>query len=400
MKHELYFKNFEKNKTIDGKERVMFHQPTQPFKQIKYINNVITVVLYSGKVLTKSQATNTLYNKCLETSSIEDLFNLFSLNNKSLQSVFSEQIFLENTHIQKNFLLKFDLFTTSHRGFLKFNDIYLADNLISWFYKEFMFVEKFNITLEEIIDHYPEIVSILNFYKFFTANNLNFSTKKLFDGRELSEFVSSKSGLLLGFRNVVYKEEDSYQEIVSNAYCKIKFVLDKSPSEFNLVLKNNTYSVSNLTSDDKDSVGNVQDLFNELKTKGSVYTDFWSNSINFKLGEAIKKESLKFSTVPKKFVGLENRVMLLLINPLNIISLEDDGRTLEYIPLMSVFPGEVETIVSELMCKYLYLDEFYENAVDDIIVEEPKEPVKINKSNVQAKLNKLNSKINKRIKPL
>lgn len=233
-------------------------------------------------------------------------------------------------------------------------------------------------TLIDIVKEYNEngypLDAIINFWKLLMINPDKRVRTSLFDFITTHDFVLTDKGYMVVYKAVYYKDEKkierSFQEFVSNQYLHVKKDWNCSPNKY-LVYKdldtNDLLITKTETAEGWDSDKNVEilgrlgDLFNSIfntneeapaETKGNVYTDMRTRSMEIVLGKPVRMERRECDSDPaidcsyglhvgatkyvENFAGNASVILACLVNPANVVAVPNYDhskmRVAEYFP--------------------------------------------------------------------
>lgn len=348
------------------------------YLNVKLVNNVLTVILPDGAILSKSEATIEDYEKIKLCTSSKEILKV--IDNKIPEIVeYKEKLNKDKSIIKGVHLLK------------SLDDFYVKDNSI--FFKDTtrsippLLVEK----LAEVVynggetlaqwelDNHEEYLSLKRFFMWCCLNPRAEVAEELYTFLTRNSFRITKQGFFVALRNVVTVGVDTDTELVkfvSNAYNKIKAVWKKNPSKYYVKLEDNgDYSLSKTAESDgiNKVIGNLQDLYLDLPNmKENRFTDAHTRTFDIRVGRVVNmpKEKcnwnradcghagLHFTADEIHYVGCGDTSVLVLINPMKVVGIgTHKGRCYEYLPIMTVPREEATTILHDNAFNTLELDE-------------------------------------------
>jgi len=358
----------------------------KPYKHLKMVNDILTIVLNDGKIITKSKATQEDYKTATQAMSESDLFAI----------VMSQEV--------KEDKMKRDAEISRYKAIAKglellksFNDFEVKDSTVyikgisrslpQIIVEEFLAIinaySELGIPNEEIEKSLPFNESYLALKRFFMWCCLNPRAEvahELYRFLKENSFRITKQGFFVALRNVVSLCDDTtLVDFVSNSYNKIKAIWKKDPSQSNVWKDaNNFYFLQNLDFEGASNVffvGNLTQLYLELpEMKSNRYTDDWTKTFDIRVGVPVNMPlsdcnwstqdcaaaGLHFTANHINYVGCGDTSMLILINPMKVVGIgEHKGRCYEYLPLMTVPTEESTTILHDLNFDTLQLDDSY-----------------------------------------
>ena len=360
----------------------------KPYKHLKMVNDILTIVLNDGKIITKSKATQEDYKTATQAMSESDLFSIVMSQEVREDKMKRDAEISRYKAIAKGLeLLK------SFKDFeVKDSTVYIkgiSRSLPQIIVEEFLAIinaySELGIPNEEIAESLEFNESYLALKRFFMWCCLNPRAEvahELYRFLKENSFRITKQGFFVALRNVVSLCDDTaLVDFVSNSYNKIKAIWKKDPSQMNVWKDaNNFYFLQNVeyTGSDKDTtffVGNLTELYLELpEMKSNRYTDDWTKTFDIRVGVPVNMPlsdcnwstqdcaaaGLHFTANHINYVGCGDTSMLILINPMKVVGIgEHKGRCYEYLPLMTVPTEESTTILHDINFDTLQLDDSY-----------------------------------------
>ena len=221
----------------------------KPYKNLKLINNVLTVVLSSGDIMSKVNATEQDFNKATLCKTESELIRLFT----------SDQVLKEKeereAEIERLKILQAGISTLE-----KLSDFEVEGNSVK--------LRGTNRTIPQLlIERFIEIVEKQQYYtgfgnlekdlqqnddyqahkRFFLWCCLNPRAEvadRLYDFLNKNGMKITKQGFFVALRNIVVKHGSAeLVDFVSNAYNKVKAVWKKSPDNYTIFFENGEYKL-------------------------------------------------------------------------------------------------------------------------------------------------------------
>ena len=218
-----------------------------PYLNVKLINDVLTVVLNNGDVISKINATSQDYHNVKNASSIEEIEKIIADID-----VYEEKVKKE---------LEFEKMKTFNDGFsalLETGDFELKE--------ESLYLKGINRSVPQLlVEKFVDIVNTTKYYAGFGAINLDENDEyqglkrffmwcclnpraevadKLYDFLSKNGMKITKQGLFVALRNVVTVHGgNEFVHFVSNAYNKVKAVWKKSPNDYTIFIQNGEYKL-------------------------------------------------------------------------------------------------------------------------------------------------------------
>lgn len=393
-------------------------EPSKPYKNIKLVNDVLTIVLNDGSIITKSGATNDDFISARGASTEAWLLNLVA-SQEIVAERKKEEAEIARTQalrdgIQK--LVRLDDFE------LKGGSVYLAGidrSLPQLLVEEFIVIaSRYNFN-SFLLAQDEEFQSLKRFFMWCCLNPRAEVADKLYNFLKKNAFKITKQGFFAALRNVVTLHgSPELVQFVSNAYIKVKAVWKKSPDDYQVYLKDGAYSFIHIDdtyttelvdcdchgededgeiywysgncddcdendqreetvkrSDLGECLGSLTDLYLDLPNRAeNRFTDAHTKTFDIRVGRAVNMdpklcrwntddcgaEGLHFTSDEIHYVGCGDESVLVLINPMKVVGIgESKGRCWEYLPIMTVPRDEATSILHDLDFDTLQLDDSY-----------------------------------------
>jgi hypothetical protein len=358
----------------------------KPYMHLKMVNDVLTIVLQNGDIISKPNATQDDFKAAQNASSEADLFTLVMSQEVKDEKMKRDAEVSRMKAIQKglNELANFnDFVVDGYTVYLKGISRSLPQILVEEFLAIIGAYSNMGISNDEIEKSLPYNESYQGLKRFFMWCCLNPRAEvahELYRFLKENSFRITKQGFFVALRNVVSLCDDTaLVDFVSNSYNKIKAIWKKDPSNFNVWRDSNNFlhlqDFNYQPSVDMTNVGNLTDLYLELpEMKNNRYTDAWTKTFDIRVGVPVNMPmsdcnwstqdcaaaGLHFTADHINYVGCGDTSMLILINPMKVVGIgEFKGRCYEYLPLMTVPTEESTTILHDLNFDTLELDDQY-----------------------------------------
>lgn len=433
----------------------------KPYLTVKMVNDVLTVVLRDGSILSKTGATPGDYVDVKKATSEEQIANICSVSEVVAERKRLEREREKAIALQKGIQLLEQLDDFEVVG----NSVYLTGvnrSMPQLLVEEFLRIVNYYITdgyhvngeLQTALNEDEEFQSLKRFFMWCCLNPRAEVADKLYNFLKKNSFRITKQGFFVALRNVVTIGGDKqFIEFISNAYNKVKAVWKKDPTNY-WVYKtveeggydewyddedDNDYTPSQITyfisndpnKYDAEMVGNLKDLYLDLPNMAeNRYTDAHTRTFDIRVGRPVSMdpgscrwntddcgaEGLHFTSDEIHYVGCGDTSVLILINPMKVVGIgESKGRCWEYLPIMTVPRVEATEILHDLDFDTLELDEDYairelesltERAKLGFAVESCKHQFNIPHistieiESIVASLDEMRYEISKRVKPL
>jgi len=390
---------------------------TKPYKSVKLVNNVLTVVLNDGSILSKPNATTQDFE---DVRSAIDEYEIIDI--MAVQEVVTERKKQEHEAervraLQAGIKLLAELNDFEVKG----NSVYLYGinrTLPQLLVEEFLRIvnrhngNRWSLSIDE------EYQSLKRFFMWCCLNPRAEVADKLYNFLKKNSFKITKQGFFVALRNVVTLHGSTeLVQFVSNAYNKVKAVWKKSPNEYTVFLKDGEYRIVDnkdlnkvVTCEDCDGtgemwdeeeneytacgtcdgdgdrydyndseygekIGNLTDLYLDLPNRAeNRFTDAHTRTFDIRVGKPVNMdpgkcrwntddcgaEGLHFTSDEIHYVGCGDQSVLVLINPMKVVGIgESKGRCWEYLPIMTVPREEATEILHDLDFDTLQLDDSY-----------------------------------------
>lgn len=385
----------------------------KPYKTVKMVNNVLTVVLNDGSILSKPNATTEDFE---DVRSAIDEFEIIDV--MAVQEVVAERKKQEfeaekARALQAGIKLLADLDDFEVKG----TSVYLKGinrTLPQLLVEEFLRIVNRNNGNRYALANDDEYQSLKRFFMWCCLNPRAEVADKLYNFLKKNSFKITKQGFFVALRNVVTLHGSTeLVQFVSNAYNKVKAVWKKSPDAYEVYLKDGQYSfihkgdtyttemvdcqdddyefedcdscegcdencereITVKRSDLGEHIGNLTALYLDLPNRAeNRFTDAHTQTFDIRVGRAVSMdpgacrwntddcgaEGLHFTSDEIHYVGCGDQSVLVLINPMKVVGIgEHKGRCYEYLPIMTVPREEATSILHDLDFDTLALDEDY-----------------------------------------
>lgn len=366
---------------------------------LKLVNDVLTVVLLNGEVLSKAGCTTEDFERVRNATSEYMVISLFKngLNIEEVQKEMEKQKVIEtivsNMDILKN---NPDFDVEDNTVKLKGIDRTLPQLLV----EKFIYImSKYQKNADEDADNAlfedEEYISLKRFFMWCCLNPRAEVANELYRFLMENSFRITKQGFFVALRNVVSLEADNGDntkvQFISNAYNKIKAVWKKNPANYE-VFNDNGYVLVESNKQNhgyNNHVGNLKELYLDLPNmQENRFTDDWTKTFDIRIGKVVSMPmedcnwstqdcaaaGLHFTSNEIHYVGCGDTSVLMLINPMKVVGIgERKGRCYEYLPIMTVPREEATKILHDLDFDTIDLDEFYVDNQLENLAEKAKE---------------------------
>ena len=241
-------------KVVTSKLEQLMEQEIAPscfkIKNVKLVNNVLTVVTEDGQIFTKIGATEEDYDNVLNSNSVEDVLNVIATKevifdrekeNKEKIRISALSKGLELLKDNPDFIIKDG--TVELAGTGRTLPTLLLEKFIEVVYRvshEIIGGRTFHQALNED----EEYISLKRFFMWCALNPRAEVANELYRFLTENSFKITKQGFFVALRNVVTLHgSPELVHFISNAYNKVKAVWKKNPSEYTVFLENGEYKI-------------------------------------------------------------------------------------------------------------------------------------------------------------
>lgn len=394
----------------------------KPYKNIKLVNDMLTIVLNDGSIISKPGATNDDFIYARGASTEQQLLNLVA-NQEIVAERRKEEAELARTKALRDGIQKL---TQLDDFELKGGSVYLTGidrSLPQLLVEEFVVIASRNNFNSFLLAQNEEYQSLKRFFMWCCLNPRAEVADKLYNFLKKNAFKITKQGFFAALRNVVTLHgSPELVQFISNAYIKVKAVWKKSPDQYEVYLKDGTYSFIHIDDtyttetvegeeyydeDDEEitvkrtdlgeHIGNLTAIYLDLPNRAeNRFTDAHTKTFDIRVGAPVSMdpkacrwntddcgaEGLHFTSDEIHYVGCGDQSVLVLINPMKVVGIgESKGRCWEYLPIMTVPREEATSILHDLDFDTLQLDDSYaireladltEKAKDGFVAESKK----------------------------
>lgn len=360
-------------------------KPTQLkfYSKLMLVNDVLTIVLNDGSLITRTGADQDLFIRVREAKSENDILRVLNSN--------------KNTPKGDNRDNKDEIYESVDISFFEGLEDFVIEDGSLYFVGIPRSLPALMITnLTTIIRRYmkgeiidpsyardDEYLSIKRFFMWSCLNPRAEVAESLYDFLMRNSFRITKRGFFVALRNVVSLEnengDNSLVQFVSNAYNKIKAIWKKNPANFEVIVQNGQYRFEK-TKETSDAyagrwVGNLLDLYMDLPNmRENRFTDDHTRTFDIRIGKIVNmppekcswstrdcaEAGLHFTADQINYVGCGDTSVLVLINPMKVVGIGSvKGRCYEYLPIMTVPREEATEILHDLDFDTLELDEAF-----------------------------------------
>ena len=387
----------------------------KPYSNIKFVNNVLTVVLNDGNIISKHPATADDFQRARNARNEVELFAVCMV-----QEVYDDKRTKEQEIEKLKALAEGAKKLAAYPDYFEVRDgsVYvkgISRSLPPLLVEEFLVVISYHNPLVSL-DFNDNFTALYNFWMWCCLNPRAEVADKLFNFLKKNSFKITKQGFFTALRNVVTIHGGTeLVQFVSESYNKVKAVWKKSPHDYDVYLENGQYKIVhesdlltekwitcsycygepvpqedqedcvcitcdgeggyNAVSDEEhgEFVGNLTELYMDLPNREeNRFTDAHTETFDIRVGQVVHMdpakcrwntddcgaEGLHFTSDEIHYVGCGDQSVLVLINPMKVVGIgESKGRCWEYLPIMTVPREEATTLLHDLDFDALELDE-------------------------------------------
>ena len=376
----------------------------KPYTNIKLVNDVLTVVLRNGNILTKTGATDDDYYKAVNATTEASLYNVCSTAEIMEERRKNEAEIARVKAVQQGIKKLEGLADFEVEG----NSVKLAGTgrtMPQLLVEQFIQIvdaedcHRSHWSIEERLAQNEEYQALKRFFMWCCLNPRAEVANDLYEFLHKNSFRITKQGFFVALRNIVTLHGGTeLVQFVSNAYNKVKAVWKKSPDNYHVFLNDNQYSFVHVDDmyeeieeydqeaeefyidtmaklDLGEDLGSLTELYLDLPNRvENRFTDAHTRTFDIRVGKVTNMPpedcnwnradcahaGLHFTADQINYVGCGDTSVLILINPMKVVGIgEYKGRCYEYLPIMTVPREESTTILHDLDFDTLELDEDY-----------------------------------------
>ena len=224
---------------------------SKPYTNIKMVNDVLTVVLNDGSIITKSNANAEDFTKARECRTEACLLTLVGSAEIVKEKKEAEAAYEKAKNIQRGaeYLSKFKDFEMKHGSlYLKGINRSIPPLMVEKFLEimgEYSYNGEANIEeIDYMVQEDDEYQGLKRFFMWCCLNPRAEVADKLYNFLVNNSFRITKQGFFVALRNVVTLHgSNELVHFVSNAYNKVKAVWKKSPNDYTVFLKDGEYKM-------------------------------------------------------------------------------------------------------------------------------------------------------------
>ena len=258
------------------------------FTNVKLVNDTLIVVLTSGKVLIKPEATEEDYYRVLGSKTIDDVINVISSIKVTDERMAHEAEYKRMQALKKGIKLLADLEDFTVEGssvFLTGTSRSLPQLLVEKFIEvaDRVYSEGTPKYMNEKLNRDEEYLSLKRFFMWCCLNPRAEVSNELYRFLTENSFRITKQGFFVALRNVVTLHgSPELVHFISNAYNKVKAVWKKNPDHYTVFLEDGEYklihdsalvTIHKITSDDCPECNGAGGWYNEDCEEYSEYSE-------------------------------------------------------------------------------------------------------------------------------
>lgn len=402
----------------------------KPYSNIKFVNDVLTIILNDGNIVSKYPATMDDFNRARNSKTEVELFTVCS----SKEGLEEKRKFEEE--VKRNEALSAGIKSLIDFAEDEFEErdgaLYMTGidrSMPQLLIEEFIILFQEDWNDDEVNERWE---GLKRFWMWCCLNPRAEVADELFRFLKDNSFRITKQGFFVALRNVVTLHGGAeLVHFVSNTYNKVKAVWKKSPEKYTVFLENGQYKIVHeddlytdewvecdycygepVPEEDQEDcacptcdgeggytditrvehgelIGSLTDLYLDLPNRAeNRFTDDWTKTFDIRVGVPVKMPmeecnwstqdcaaaGLHFTADQIHYVGCGDQSMLVLINPMKVVGIgQHKGRCYEYLPIMTVPREEATSILHDLDFDTMQLDDAYAIQELDNLAEKVKE---------------------------
>ena len=408
----------------------------KPYLNVKLVNDVLTIVLKDGSIITKPGATADDFKRARACFTEDMLIDIVATQEVVQERIEREAEVKRFKAIHKGFelLSKFSHFkVVGNSVYLSGINRSLPQLLVEKFLEIVSSYEQYSVQqTEELLLQNDEFVGLKRFFMWACLNPRVEVANSLFDFLSQNGMKITKQGFFVALRNVVTSHGSAeLVHFISNAYNKVKAVWKKSPADYHVFLENGAYKMVHTDSltytmiedcdycngtgidpecdedtdcpdcggsgetevtypkDNGQLIGNLTELYLDLPNRAeNRFTDNWTRTFDIRIGQVVSMPSencdwstqdcaragLHFAGHTAPYVLCGDTTVFTLHNPMKVVGIgTEKGRCWEYLPFMTTSVDEANEIMNDKEFDFLELDEAYAIRELENLAEKAKE---------------------------
>ena len=332
--------------TVDPTEYVITVTLT-PYKSVKMVNDVLTVVLPEGDVIAKPSATVKDFEDVVQSKTVDDILKVVTVDEVVQQKMKEEKEVSEITNLVEGFKVLKGL----NDFVIKNDSLYIVGTersipqlVASAFMKAVGAVSLLAGDLETNLLNDVAYTSLKKFWLKCCLNPSAQSAEDLYTFLSNHQFKIDRHGNFYAYRRVikVVTEGNDLVDFISNTYNKVKAVWKKKPLNFGIYSRLGEYKLvsddGNLPSGENpywERVGNLDELYKNLpKMTENRYTDQHTHSFDYRVGQSVSmprdmgddnnqiscSKGFHAASIKYDYSGFGNTPILMIINPIDVLA--------------------------------------------------------------------------------
>jgi hypothetical protein len=402
-------------------------QYDKPYSNIKFVNDVLTVILKDGSIISKHPATIDHFNLARGAEWEEELFAICSSSEGLQEKRKIEEEIKRNAALAQGIKSLIDFAEDEFEE--RDGALYMTGidrSMPQLLIEEFIILFQEDWNDDEVNERWE---GLKRFWMWCCLNPRAEVADELFRFLKDNSFRITKQGFFVALRNVVTLHGGAdFVHFISNSYNKVKAVWKKSPDKYTVFLDNGEYKIVHIDDlydeewvecgycydeecedddcecptchgeggyddivekENGEKIGNLTELYLDLPNRAeNRFTDDWTKTFDIRVGVPVKMPmeecnwstqdcaaaGLHFTADQIHYVGCGDQSMLVLINPMKVVGIgQHKGRCYEYLPIMTVPRNEATSILHDLDFDTMQLDDSYAIQELDNLAEKVKE---------------------------
>lgn len=314
----------------------------KPYKKVKFVNDVLTVIFNDGSVINKAQSTVIDFEKVRTAVTEADVINVMKTEVMTCNPS-NEEVNLEPTYDSIKLVSSFPDFETKEECiYMNGIDRSVPPLLINRFAE---IIGKYGEGIgqqeaSEIIEFDIEYSSLKKFWLKCCLNPSGQSAEDLYTFLSHHNMKIDRHGNFFAYRRVVKVKTENVNDkligLISGAYNNVKAVWKKKPKDFRIEEIDGEYSMHKVTSEPKGAiVGNLENLYLQLPNmKENRYTDAHTGTMDYRVGQIAYiprnecddnnqvncSKGLHAASKKYDYTGFGDTPILMIINPMDAVS--------------------------------------------------------------------------------
>jgi hypothetical protein len=316
----------------------------KPYRKMKFVNNVLTIILEDGSIVSKPQATADDFNRVRIAKTEAELMSLLYGRDVLEDMAKEEKVRVKEEHLYNGakFLTTFPDFEMREEAvYMNGIDRSLPPLLVDRFAE---IIGKYahkgrcweNDLLEDV-----EYTSLKKFWLKCCGNANAQSAEDLYEFLTHHNFKIGRNGNFFAYRRVQSvggDYESGLIDAISNAYNKVKAVWKKNPADFEMYINiEGEYKITDkyIAPTSGGYIGNLKELYLNLPNmKENRYTDAHTGTMDYRVGEIASiprnecddnnsvtcSRGLHIASKEYDYSGFGNTPILAIVNPVDVVA--------------------------------------------------------------------------------